>query len=185
MYYAVEASDPKEGALCRCYHCGWTGTPEHVAEIEGADLTPGDEVPAGRCPSEDCGGLVYLDRPLSFTAADEMVKGVMTGLASAIRAKGYTAGTAEIHYRPGGITIWLYSDTDTATGPRAFRDVLGLSRYAICRGDTLTTAVDRAHKRIAEMEPESTEAMRPWFETAPVARTFGEMPAVDYDPPEC
>lgn len=41
-----------------CENCHWIGTPRGVLPGGDADLTAGDEVPAGRCPQ--CQMLVYV-----------------------------------------------------------------------------------------------------------------------------
>ena len=42
---------------CECESCRWTGDTSALVRIEGTELTPGDLVPAGRCP--ECDELAY------------------------------------------------------------------------------------------------------------------------------
>ncbi|MDF2457705.1 MAG: hypothetical protein K0S79_121 [Nitrospira sp.] len=47
-----------------CGECEWSGTEREVIDLVSLDvkaLTPGDEVPAGGCPS--CWGFAYLVKP--------------------------------------------------------------------------------------------------------------------------
>jgi hypothetical protein len=49
------------GVECACDNCDWRADIRLSVPCEDAILTPGDEVPAGRCP--ECEGLVYVVKP--------------------------------------------------------------------------------------------------------------------------
>jgi hypothetical protein len=57
--YTVEMEEPPDDTPCECGGCNWTGTFAEVDEIGECSLTPGDPSPCGRCPTADCGSLVY------------------------------------------------------------------------------------------------------------------------------
>lgn len=58
-YFATtEFIKAPEVTLCACDSCNWTGMANLLKPIHNACLTPGHEVPAGRCP--ECEALSYV-----------------------------------------------------------------------------------------------------------------------------
>lgn len=56
----VSPGDP----LCECQICGWIGTADQTLPIHRfwERVQPGEVMPVGECPKENCGALVhYLD----------------------------------------------------------------------------------------------------------------------------
>ena len=47
-----------ENVQCMCDGCSYKCSADLLDDIEAAYLTPGDEVPAGRCP--ECNSLSYV-----------------------------------------------------------------------------------------------------------------------------
>lgn len=53
--------DPRgELTPCCCDNCGEVTLARDLLPVQGAELDAGAEVPAGRCPVEDCGALCYI-----------------------------------------------------------------------------------------------------------------------------
>lgn len=52
-------------APVKCGNCSWEGKAEDLEPIQSAQqrLTAGETVPAGECPSDECGALAYLIEP--------------------------------------------------------------------------------------------------------------------------
>ena len=75
----VNIEAPAADTPCQCGNCDWTGPFSAVADTEEADLTPGDDCPAGRCPDPECGALVYIATP------EAKVKDAATRLLAALK----------------------------------------------------------------------------------------------------
>ena len=58
--YLVEPDTLADDTPCQCDSCDWKGPLSALGEIEQTILTPGCEVPAGRCPNADCYALAYV-----------------------------------------------------------------------------------------------------------------------------
>jgi hypothetical protein len=61
--------EPNDAAPVACDSCSWTGHYRDVEYLEDGMLTPGDPVPAGRCP--ECAALVYLSNPKTAYAIEK------------------------------------------------------------------------------------------------------------------
>lgn len=63
----IEQEQLSDETSCTCGNCSWIGPISQSDEVLDAILTPGDEVPAGRCP--DCEALVYVVKPIEQSSA--------------------------------------------------------------------------------------------------------------------
>lgn len=95
----IEQEQLADETSCTCGNCNWTGPISQSDEVLDAILTPGDEVPAGRCP--DCEALVYVVKreDISASSAPEIAKLLVctTGHvtreeAGILNAAGYSRG---------------------------------------------------------------------------------------------
>ena len=57
--YDVEPHLPDAETKCHCGACDWRGEVSAMGRITSCDLTPGEIVPAGRCPV--CSNLAYVE----------------------------------------------------------------------------------------------------------------------------
>ena len=70
----IQDVDPN--ARVTCGNCGWAGKASETAMIDDIQerITAGETVPAGQCPDEDCGALVYADEPAASSASDTLIE---------------------------------------------------------------------------------------------------------------
>jgi hypothetical protein len=105
-------------------------------------------------------------RPEQLDEAAAALGSIVSELRSAIAAKGYPKGMAEIEiHGPGRVRIWLRTGSATLDGPRAFKPAYGgTTSYAACDGASFSEAHAKALEAIAQMivQPKA-EDYAPWF----------------------